>query len=324
MNIRTVLTKAVSAILGAVTMAGFLTGTVEATTIGFSNVTTNGPYYNALSEGLKTSAEKAGFKIILTDAGGKMDKQIADVEDMLSQHIDFLVLNPVDPIAAIPIVKKAVAAGVPVIAVDSGISDDAPVLTRVAADNAGGSRAVGEYAAKVLSGKKIKVCLVSGSQGSVVGQIRHLGFIGGLVLGQLQSKNSTDFEVLTQVWGGWNQAGGLKAMEDALVGQSELNAVFTDNDDMALGAIRAIKAAGKSDQIKVFSFDGNKATLQAVKDGQVAATAVNAPVEQSARVVEVISAYLKGQKAFPSTIQVAAPEVDSGNVGQFYKPDALF
>ena len=125
--------------------------------IGFSNRTLNGAFFNGLTEYMKISAKAAGYEIIATDAAGNMNKQISDVEDMLSQGIDVLVLNPQDPAAGVNIAKKAAAKGIPVIDLDSDISLDAPVITRVMANNAA---AIDEYRA----GKE-KVF------GSLVGQV---------------------------------------------------------------------------------------------------------------------------------------------------------
>ena len=77
--------------------------------IGFSNRTLNGAFFNGLTENMKISAKAAGYDIITTDAAGNMNKQISDVEDMLSQGIDILVLNPQDPAAGVNIAKKAAA-----------------------------------------------------------------------------------------------------------------------------------------------------------------------------------------------------------------------
>ena len=135
--------------------------------IGFSNRTLNGAFFNGLTEYMKISAKKAGYEIVATDAAGNMNKQISDVEDMLSQGIDILVLNPQDPAAGVNIVKKATAKGIPVVNLDSDISLDAPVITRVMANNPVNNKMLGEYAVKLFGDKPINAVIISGNQGIV-------------------------------------------------------------------------------------------------------------------------------------------------------------
>ena len=115
--------------------------------IGFSNRDMDSAYFRSLSDGIKEYGEKAGFKVILSDAGGDFNKQISDVEDLFAQGIDYLVLNPQDPKAGLRIVQNANSRNIPVILVDSSIPK-VSVVTSVGASNDGGNFLIGEYAVK--------------------------------------------------------------------------------------------------------------------------------------------------------------------------------
>jgi ribose transport system substrate-binding protein len=149
--------------------------------IGFANRTLNGAFFNALTVYMKTDAEEAGFKFATTDAKGDLSKQIADVEDLLSQGIKYLVLNPQDPVAGVRIAKIAQRAGVPVIIIDSGIAPGAPVVTQIQTDNYANGRLIGDYTVSQFGDKLINAVLISGNQGNLVGEDRRTGWMVGVI-----------------------------------------------------------------------------------------------------------------------------------------------
>ena len=293
--------------------------------IGFSNRTLNGAFFNGLTEYMKISAKAAGYEIIATDAAGNMNKQISDVEDMLSQGIDFLVLNPQDPAAGVNIAKKAAAKGVPVIDLDSDISLDAPVITRVMANNAANNKMLGEYAVKVFGKKPMNAVIISGNQGNLVGAARRDNFIAAVMEEQMRVNGSTNLTVLTQGWGNWDQQGGLKAMEDALVAHGDkINLIYTEMDDMGLGAIRALKAAGKLKNVTVIAHDGYKKGLEAVKNGEMLATASNNPKALAEKVMEIVKDYTAGKRKFSDYEYITPLLLTKDNVDKYYDKDSIY
>ena len=293
--------------------------------IGFSNRTLNGAFFNGLTEYMKISAKAAGYEIIATDAAGNMNKQISDVEDMLSQGIDILVLNPQDPAAGVNIVKKATAKGIPVVNLDSDISLDAPVITRVMANNPVNNKMLGEYAVKLFGDKPINAVIISGNQGNLVGAARRDNFIASVMEEQMRLYGRTNFTVLTQGWGNWDQQGGLKAMEDALVAHGDkINAVYTEMDDMALGAIRALKAAGKLKNVKVIAHDGYKKGLESIKNSELQATASNNPKALAEKVMEVIKDFKAGKTKFSDYEFITPVLITKDNVDKYYDKDSIY
>ncbi|EIP97139.1 ABC-type sugar transport system, periplasmic component [Opitutaceae bacterium TAV1] len=293
--------------------------------VGFANRTLNGAYFNALTEYFKISAKAAGFDTVTTDAKADLNKQVADVEDMLSQGIKYLVLNPQDPVGGARIARIAQRRGVPVITVDSDIADDAPVLTRILGANFKNGSLVGEYAVSQFGNKEINAVIISGNQGNLVGEARRTGFMVGVIEAQLRNTNQTRFQVLTQMWGNWDQQGGLKAMEDALVSQgAKVNCLFTEMDDMTLGAIRALRASGKLKNVRVYSHDGYSKGLLAVKSGDIQATAINDPEVFAKMAVDVCKKLVGGNTDIPDVLYTPSILVTKDNVDKHYNPEALY
>lgn len=293
--------------------------------VGFANRTMNGSYFSALTHNIEKFGTENGYKVYSTDARGDLNKQVSDVEDLLSKGIKYLVLDPQDPIAGDKLTRMANSKGVKVITVDSHIIETAPVVTRVQPADEENNVLIGELAAKQFGDEQIKLALISGNQGNLGGKTRRDNFIGGIISQQLRDHNETRLHVVGQLWGNWDQIGGLKAMEDLLVSQPDLNAVYAENDDMALGAIRAIRASGKSfEDIRVYSYDGSKKGYKAIIDGELQATAMNSPAELSKKVIEVINALEKGKTDFQSYSRTRAVLVTKDNVDKYYDKNALF
>lgn len=286
--------------------------------IGFSNRTLNGSYFAALSENIKKEGEKAGYKVILTDARGDFTKQIADAEDLLAQKIDYLILNPQDPKAGLQIVKRANQAKVPVIIIDSGLGA-AAVLTRIASSNSEGNELIGNHAAELAGDKPVKLALVSFMAGNMACKERRVNFITGLYEKQLQTKGAAQIEIVMQTWAQGTDEGGLKCMEDILTAHPEVTMVYTETSLHLKGMLNAIRAAKRDKDLLVFSFDGAKMEYDAIKKGQLNATAENSPFKLANLAIEVITRYENGERSFPDTMNPKAVMVNKDNVDAVYE-----
>jgi ribose transport system substrate-binding protein len=292
--------------------------------VGFSNRTLNGAFFSGLSEYMKIHAKAKGFELIATDARSDMSKQIADVEDMLSQDIDYLVLNPQDPAAGIRIAKMAEKRGVKTFILDSDISLDAPVVTRVQANNAVNNIMIGEYAVEQFGKEAMKCVIISGNQGNLVGEARRTNFVRGVMESQLREYNETNLTILSQAWGNWDQQGGLKVMEDLIVANDELNCVYAEMDDMALGAIRALKAANKLSEVRVYAHDGYKKGIEAVVRGELQATASNNPNTLTKTILDIIGDYDQGKTDYPDYVYIEPILINKDNASDIYDPESLY
>ena len=294
--------------------------------VGISMFTLNAPYYAAQIQAAQDQAKKAGCSVSTADGQNDMSKQIGDVEDMVAKGINLLVINPRDPEGLVPAVNAAAKAGVKVVVIDSGLDPKADYVTLVQSSNDRNGFLVGQWLAKAMNGKPMRIALLSGDKGNVVGQERRLGVIRGIAEGQLQSGGHAGFEIVGQGWGAWNNDGGLKAMEDILTAHPDVNVVLGENDSMVLGARKALDAAGKKDVLLVAAADGQKEALQMIKEGKYGATGLNDPDAVGRTAVDVGMKALDGSlPAGFSKLDIAAPAViTKDNVDKYIKPNAVF
>jgi ribose transport system substrate-binding protein len=293
--------------------------------IGVSMYTLDAPYFAAQMESAKAEIERLGAKCITTNAQGNMTKQISDVEDLLAQHIDLLLLNPLDPKGLVAVTKQATKDKVPIIIIDSSIDPSADYVTTVQSNNSENGYAVGEWLGNKMGNAAVTIALISGAKGNPVGQARRDGVFTGLTEYQLRTFSGTSFKVVAQGWGNWAQEGGLNAMEDILTAHPEINVLLTENDSMALGAMKAIQASGKQGKILIVAAaDGQKEALALIKKGEYGATGLNDPALIAKTAVTVGIQYLQGKRDIPKITFTPPAAITKENVDQYYNPKAVF
>lgn len=290
--------------------------------VGYCSPTMNGPFYGALEQAVRSTATAYGMQYLSTDGQGDITRQVMAVEDLLSRGIQILILNPLDPQALVPAVHLARSQGVEVFILDSTIDEGTPYTAALFADNQLNGELLGLWLAEQNIAEP-QIAIISGNQGNPVGREKRLGFVRGLADGQLHRNAKTSFDVVAHGWGGWNNNGGLAAMEDILVAHPYVNVLLAENDAMALGAMKVIQQMDKTDQITVLGFDGQKEAYEMIKAGRFAATAQNSPKILGETMVELVVKYLNGEEVnkvnhTPSVL------ITSQNVKQFHDPNALF
>jgi ribose transport system substrate-binding protein len=311
--------------LGLVPLAA--SGARAACSVGVSMFTLGAPYYAAQLAAAVDEAKKNGCTVTTADGQNDLTKQIGDVEDMISKGIQLLIINPRDPEAMVPSVNSAVRAGVKVVVIDSGLDPKARYVTLVQSSNDQNGFLVGQWIAQKMAGKPIKIALISGDKGNIVGEQRRLGVMKGILEQQLVQGGHAGFEVEAQGWGGWNTDGGLSAMEDIITAHPDVNVVLGENDSMVLGARDALKEAHKLDGVLlVAAADGQKDALELIKKGEYGATGLNNPDLVARTGVDI------GLKAVAGTLPADFPRVDyttptvitQENVDKYYNPKAVF
>ncbi|MFT3849789.1 MAG: substrate-binding domain-containing protein [Propionivibrio sp.] len=299
-------------------------GLTKGLVIGVSNRDMN-EYFGTISNAIKAEGEKAGFTVVLTDAQNDLNKQLQDCEDLLAKKVNFLVFNPQDPAAGAQIVKKANALNIPVVTFDSGLQGNPKILTQIRAQNYEGNVLTGEFAGKVMGKAPIKMAVISGSQGNVVSLDRRMGFLAGLNEYRMKNFGNSNVDVVSQLFGNWNQNDGRKVMEDVLTAHPDINLAYAESDAMVIGMIRAIKARNLQDKIKVFSFDGNKFAYKAIMDGEMLATSENSPSLIGKAAVDVLKEYVEeGRRNFPEVTYVRKLLVTKDNAKELYNPNSPF
>ncbi|MGL5702652.1 MAG: ribose ABC transporter substrate-binding protein RbsB, partial [Cetobacterium sp.] len=242
--------------LGFMTLVLGMTTLVEAAKIGFVVSTQDNPFFVTLKEGAVSAAKEMGHEIVVLDSQNDPSKELGNVEDLLINKIDVLLINPTDSDAVISSVKAANRRKVPVITLDRA-SNGGKVVAHIASDNVAGGELAGNFIIEKLEGKSVKVVELEGIPGTTAARDRGNGF---------NKAAAEKLDIVAKQAADFDRTKGLNVMENILQGQSEISAVFAHNDEMALGALRAIEAAGNKD-ILIVGFDATEDAVKAVKDG---------------------------------------------------------
>lgn len=193
---------------------------------------------------------------------GDYEGQISIIENLITKNTDIIILVAGHTTALVPVVKKAMKAGVAVVNMDNRLNTT-DMVAYVGVDNGQGGKMAVDYIAKRLGGIG-KIALIQGETGNPVQILRTKGFeLGALV--------HPGLEVAAQQGAHWTEEEGLKVMEDILQSHPDLDGVFGESDNLAVGAARAAASAGKKD-IVIVGYDGQQGGYQAIKKGDVAAT----------------------------------------------------
>lgn len=269
----------VAALLVAVSSAASAAGEK----IGLVVSTQNNPFFVTLKEGAVKKANELGYELIVLDSQNDPSKELGNVEDLLVKGVDVLLINPTDSDAVVSSVRAANRSKIPVVTLDRA-ANGGKVVSHVASDNVLGGEVAGNYIVEKLGGKG-KVVELEGIPGTTAARDRGEGFNKAIV-GKLDvvAKQAADFD----------RTKGLTVMENILQAQPEINAVFAHNDEMALGALKAIESSGRKNVI-VVGFDATDDAVAAVKDGKLSATVAQKPAEIGAIGVEVADKIIKKQ-----------------------------
>lgn len=251
-------------------------------TVGLSISTLNNPFFVTLTDGAKAAAKDSGIELIVVDAGDDAAKQTSDIEDLVSKNVGVLIVNPVDSDAVAPAVEAAIAKGIKVISVDR-VVNGVEVSTQIASDNVAGAKLAADYL-KELVGEGAKVAELQGVPGASATIDRGAGF---------HQVADTAFDVVASQTANFNRAEGMTVMENIIQADSTITGVFAHNDEMALGAIEAVSAAGLD--IKVVGFDATDDAKAAVEAGTMAATVAQQPELMGKTSVETAKKLLDGE-----------------------------
>ncbi|WP_091741247.1 ribose ABC transporter substrate-binding protein RbsB [Marininema mesophilum] len=253
--------------------------------VGFSLSTLNNPFFVSLRDGAQKEAKQKGAELIVADAQDDTAKQASDVEDLIQKKVDILLINPTDSKAVAAAIRSANKAKIPVITVDRA-TEGGKVLSHIASDNVEGGKMAGKYMLDQL-GDKGKVIELEGIPGTTAARDRGQGFHKAL-----QGHNKV--KILASQPANFERAKGLSVMENLLQREKDVQAVFAHNDEMALGALEAIRAAKK--EIMVVGFDATEDAVKAVKKGTLSATIAQKPEEIGKQAVDISMRASKGEK----------------------------
>jgi simple sugar transport system substrate-binding protein len=236
-------------------------------TVGFAQTGSESGWRSANTDSMKAAFSEAnGFKLVFNAANNDSAAQIAAVRSFINQKVDAIVIAPIVSAGWDDVLKEAQAAKIPVILEDRTVSSADTLYAAWVGDNfLKEGEAAGKWAATEFAGKPAKMVVLEGTTGSSAANDRTTGFATGIAGSSIQKIDSQT--------GDFTRAGGKTVMEGFIskYGVKGIDLVFAQNDDMALGAIDAIEAAGAKPgvDIKIVSIDGVHDGLQALSDGKI-------------------------------------------------------
>ncbi|MFD0025950.1 ABC transporter substrate-binding protein [Streptomyces sp. NPDC058382] len=224
------------------------------------------PFRIAETQSIKDEAKKVGVKKLLTtNAQSQLSKQISDIQDMLSQGAQFLIVAPLNSDGLEPALKAAAAKKVPVLTVDRKLNSTAckDYVAFLGSDFVEQGKRAADAMIKTTGGKG-KVAILLGASGNNVTTDRTKGFVD-----QLKAK-APDLKIVAQQTGEFARDKGQQVMEQLIQSKPDITAVYAENDEMGLGAVTALKAAGKKPgkDVKIISVDGTRNAVQALVNGE--------------------------------------------------------
>lgn len=262
----------------------FISSAMANETIALTISTLDNPFFVTLKEGAEKKAKALGYELVVLDSQNDPAKELANVEDVVVRGAKVLLINPTDSDAVGNAVAIANKKNIPVITLDRGANKGA-VVSHIASDNVAGGKMAGDFIAEKV-GKKASVIQLEGLAGTSAARERGEGF--------KQAVESNQFTLLASQPADFDRTKGLNVMENLLASHSSAKAVFAQNDEMALGALRAIKASGK--EIIVVGFDGTDDAVKAVQSGKLAATIAQQPEKIGELGIATADQLLKGKK----------------------------
>ncbi|KPH78223.1 ribose ABC transporter substrate-binding protein RbsB [Oceanobacillus sp. FSL K6-0118] len=258
-------------------------GEDENVKIGLSISTLNNPFFVSLRDAIVADAEEKGYEIIVVNAQDDAATEISGIEDLIQQNVDVLLINPTDSAAVSSAVQSANNAGIPVITIDRS-ADNGEVETLITSDNVAGGEMAADFILEQL-GEGAKVAEIQGIAGASATRERGEGF---------HHIADKQLDIVASQPADFDRTKGLTVMENTLQGKGDIQAVFAHNDEMALGALEAIKAAGKD--IVVIGFDGVEDALASVQAGELTATIAQQPDLMGQEAVSTVEKVLNGEE----------------------------
>jgi ribose transport system substrate-binding protein len=238
---------------------------------GFAQTESNNPWRLAQTASMKDEAAKRGWQLVYTDAASSAAKQVSDVQSMIAQKVDVIFLSPREEKPLIPAVFAAKKAGIPLFLIDRNVD---PSLAKpgkdfvafIGSDFVEEGHRAGAWLVKAMNGNA-KIIELQGSTGASAANDRKKGFADEIA-------KTPGMQIIASQTGDFVRDTGRQVMETLIQAHPDATAVFAHNDEMAIGAISALEAAGRhpGKDITIVSIDGEKDGLQAIIDGKLGAT----------------------------------------------------
>jgi ribose transport system substrate-binding protein len=273
-------------------------------TIGVSLAQDDNPFYIVMLKGIRARAEELGWDVATVSANEDKVKQINGVQDLVARGVKGILISPIDAVGVNAAYDAAKAANIPIVSVARGSTSPNQTI-HVAMDEKQIGRDIAEWTAKTIGGEG-KVAMLLGPSGAATFRNLAEGYT------EVMAKYPK-IQIAFRADGLMTRERGVKQAEDAMVANPDLKVIYAANDDVALGAAQAVIAAGRSDKTIVTGMNGVPPALRAVKEENLAMTVELNPVEWGRLGVDVLAAFLKGDKVEPRVF-IKHVIIDGGNI----------
>jgi ribose transport system substrate-binding protein len=275
--------------------------------------TLNNPFFIDMQKGAEEAAKKIGVRLLVQAAEREVDveKQMQIIENLIQRKVNVLCITPSGSKEIVPAIVKANKAQIPVLIVDTRV--DSASLTEaggniasfIGSDNFDGGRIAGEYIIKELSGEG-EIAVLEGIPGHETGDARMSGFHKSL-------EGKKGIKIVTSQTANWERDQGYNVFQNIMQSYPSVKALFTCNDMMALGAVEAITAAGKTGQIIVVGFDAIEDARDAIKAGKMNGSIAQHPYDMGRLAIENAKRIMDGQE-IPTYIPVKIDLITKENL----------
>lgn len=275
--------------------------------IGVSLLNLSNEYIVMLNEAIESRAEELGVKLIVNDAQRSADRQVRQVENFILQKVDAIILNPCEREASSPAVDRAKEAGIPIINVNSETRCEPTAF--VGSSDIESARLAMDYIARRLDGQG-RVLMMQGFLGQTAQIQRDQGAREVL-------QEHPGLQLLADQTAEWDRAKAITLMENWIQSFGDrIDAVFAQNDEMAMGAVIALEQANMKDRVVVVGVDAIADALQAIKAGRLDATVFQDAQAQGRRAVETAVNIVRDQP-FEKNVLIPFRLVTRENVDQY-------
>ena len=273
--------------------AGSEEGSGKKYVIGLAMNTQTNPFFVDVKDGVQKAADEHGIELYITDAQDDPTIQMKDVENLITKKPDAIIIDTCDSDAIVSSIEACNEAGIPVFTMDRE-ANGGEVISHIGYDAIKSGRMAGQYLVDTLGGKG-KIVEIQGIMGTNVAQNRSQGFNEVM-------KDNPDMEIVACQVADFDRAKGMSVMENILQANPEIDGLYAANDEMLLGALEAMEAAGRTDEIVKIGCDAIDDTLDAMKAGKVDAPIAEPPFFLGKAILNTAYDYLEGKQVEPYVI----------------------
>ncbi|WP_084649273.1 sugar ABC transporter substrate-binding protein [Saccharospirillum impatiens] len=263
---------------------------------------------------IEAASQRNDLDTVVMDAGGDVARQIAQMQYLIQQQVDAIIIWPTNGQAVVPVVRQAQEAGIPVVVTNSNIADEGQEY--IESFSGPNNILQGEYSAEMMCdqlGGVGQVVQITGQPGYTTSIERQVGFEERL------AEVCPDVELIESQAGDWNRERAQQVMNSFLNKYTSIDAVYSGDDNMGLGALNAAKAAGRSQDIKFFGATNFAVGYEAMERGEYHGSVYQSPAEDARNALRTALAAANGETV-PKYNYFDTPKITQENMGNFEKP----